>query len=284
LIAISLMGTVPMSVKGIAANPWTIGIVRLLIASLCAALFLRGSRDLFRYRKDFGPLALIGGAFALHWITYFISLKTTDASVAAIGTATYGVHVAFLGRIMLGQIPNRVQVISIMIAIVGAVLVVGEYALDSDLTTGFLIGILSAVLYAVVPILHQKNLHVPVNVRTLAQYLFALPLFLCFLPWANWDLKPLDWAGILHLSIVTTFIAHTLWIRATSELPTYMSGILFYLYVPIAMVLCHFVLGEQITPLRISGAVLIVLASVLGMWSQDKKKASGSNDNSTDAG
>lgn len=272
LVAIALLGTVPMTVKGIGANPWTIGIVRLLIATACVLVFLRGSREILRHRSEWRQLLLIGLAFGLHWATYFVSIKTADASVAAIGTATYGVHVAFLGRFMLGHVPNRLQVVSILFAVAGAVLVVGGHSLSSDMTGGFLIAVVSAILYAFVPVLHQRNLHVPVDVRTLAQYVFALPVFLISLPATDWDLEPLDWAGMLHLSIIATFIAHSLYIRATSVLPTHITGILFYLYVPVAMLLCNRFLGEEIGWQRMTGAGLIVFASVLGVASEAGRK------------
>ncbi len=266
------MGSVPMMVKGIEANPWTIGIVRLLIATVCVAVFLKDGRRVFQHRAEFKPLFLIGLAFALHWATYFISIKMADASIAAIGTATYGIFAAMLGSVMLGQVPNRIQVFAILISLVGAVLVVGEYSIGSEMTVGFIFALVSAILYAFVPILHQKHVHIPVNVRTLAQYLFALPVFVIALPWSNWDLKPIDWGGMLYLGIVNTVIAHTLWIRSSSVLPAYMSGILFYLYVPISMILCHQFLGEEMGWMRITGAAMIVVASVLGMRSQLAKR------------
>jgi drug/metabolite transporter (DMT)-like permease len=154
------------------------------------------------------------------------------------------------------------------------VLVVGEFSLSDDIARGFLLSVFSAFLYAFLPILHQRNKSIPVNVRTLGQYGFALPLFLCLLPRMDWDLRPMDWLGLAHLGVMATFVAHTMWIRATSVLPTHVSGMTYYLYVPIAMVLSRIFLGEPLVASRIAGAALIVVASCIGVFSQAKLKAS----------
>lgn len=271
-IAVLFLGTVPVTIKGIEANPWVIGLVRLVISTVLAGLILRGSRN-FRAlkRRELGAVVLIGVVFSLHWATYFVSIKMSTASLAAIGTATFGVHVAFLGSFFLRQKPTWLQWFSILVGLGGTLLVVGEFSLGQEVAHGFFLAIFSALLYAFLPILHQRNVHIPVNVRTFSQYAFALPLFLCLLPQTDWDLRRPDWFGLIYLGVCATFVAHTLWIRGTSILPTHVSGMIYYLYVPIAMLLSHFFLGEPLVASRIAGAVLIVAASCLGVFSQIRR-------------
>jgi len=263
------MGTVPVTIKWVDANEWVIGLIRLSIATVCTLLILRNSRELFRRpARELGVLALMGLIFSLHWSTYFVGIKQTTASAAAIGAATYGVHVSLLGCFLLRQLPNARQWLSLIIAMAGTFLVIDNFSLSDATTTGFIITIGSAFINAFLPILHQRHVAIPVNVRTLGQYLFAMPLFLLFLPKMNWQLTQNDWLGLVHLGIFATFVAHTLWIRAASVLPTHQSGLIFYLYVPLTMIFGSIWLNESVSWTKILGAALIVGASSLGVLSQ----------------
>jgi len=269
LTAVLFMGTVPVTVKAVGANPWTIGLVRLSIATLCVLVFLRSSVELFRRpAAELRVLFLMGFIFSLHWATYFIGIKMTSASAAAIGAATYGVHVSLLGRLLLRQAPSGLQWLSLLLALGGTCLVVDNFSLRDTATAGFAITVLSAFINAFLPILHQRHIDIPVNIRTLAQYLFALPLFLCLLPRAEWDLTRNDWLGLVHLGLFATFVAHSLWIRSASVLPTHVSGLFFYLYVPWTMLFSATFFGEVIGWSRIAGAAMIVGASCLGILAQ----------------
>ncbi len=265
LIAVMFLGGVPVTIKGVSADPWVIGIVRLAVAVVLTCFLLPGVRQLLKCRgREWAVLALIGLSFGLHWVTYFWSIKLASASVAAIGMATFGIQVSIFGVLFLGQKPTGRQIVALFISIGGTCLVIDEFSLGTDLTTGFLLALLSGGIYALLPILHQKFARIPVNLRTLGQYLFALPLFLIFLPKARWELTTGDWLGLAYLCIFGTFVAHTLWIRATTILPAVTSGLIYYLYVPLAVFFSWLFLGEDIGWPRIIGAALIVGASIFG--------------------
>jgi drug/metabolite transporter (DMT)-like permease len=268
------MGTVPIAIKAVSANPWVIGLIRLSVATACTLVFLRASHDLRkRSAAELRVLVLIGVIFSLHWATYFIGIKMTTPSAAAIGAATYGVHLSIMGRIMLRQAPSLVQWISLLLAFAGTSLVVDSFSFRDTATAGFALTVFAAFINAFLPILHQRHAAIPVDVRTLAQYLFALPLFLIMLPKMDWNLTGNDWLGLIHLGIFATFVAHTLWIRGATVLPTHVSGLIFYLYVPLTMMFSSIWFGEAIGWSKIAGAALIVGASCLGILSQRAPRA-----------
>src|SRR5690606_42136671 len=47
-------------------------------------------------RKAMGAMALIGGLMALHWVAFYASVKTANASVALICLATSSTFISFL--------------------------------------------------------------------------------------------------------------------------------------------------------------------------------------------
>lgn len=268
-IALVLFGCIPVVVKSIAANPFTIGIFRLtvamagllLIAVLRKRLVALGGRDVAR-------LALIGLLFFGHWITYFFAIKTSSASIGAIGLSTYGIHLLILSA-MFGRARLRaLDVLAVTIAIAGAVMVLPSFDVRNDVTGGMLLAIFSAVMYASLPILHQRWSHLSSSVRALGQFTFAWLLFLMFLPKSDWTLAPRDWGGLVFLAVGSTLVGHTLWVRVTTELSSPVTSVIYYANVPFAVALGVIFLGEPLTTRTLIGGAMVIVGSLTGMLNQ----------------
>ena len=264
-IALILFGCIPVVVRGVAANAYTIGIVRLAVATcgLFALMALRGElrrvppRDLLR-------LAAIGLLFFGHWLTLFLGIKASSASIGAIGLSTYGAHLLVLNWVF-GRAearPTLGDLLAVSAAIAGALLVVPSF----DATAiGMILSTSSALMYASLPLLHQRWSHIDTRTRALGQFSFAFLFFLFFLPRAEWTLSGRDWAGLLFLAIGVTLIGHSLWVSVTTRLSPSATSILYYANIPIAIVLSTLALGERLTPRMALGAALIIGAGVLGL-------------------
>jgi len=99
-VALALFGCIPVAVKYVHANAYTIGIVRLGVATafvLAATAIRRELRPL--PRRDVIRLAVIGTLFFAHWLTYFLSIKISSVAIGAIGLSTYGVDLLILGAL-----------------------------------------------------------------------------------------------------------------------------------------------------------------------------------------
>ncbi|HYC88239.1 MAG TPA: DMT family transporter [Thermoanaerobaculia bacterium] len=261
-IALLLFGCIPVVVRGVAANAYTIGIVRLAVATfgLVSLMALRGElrrvppRDLLR-------LAIIGLLFFGHWLTLFLGIKASSASIGAIGLSTYGAHLLILGAIFGARVRGT-DIVAVLTAIAGAILVVPSF----DATAiGMILTSSSALMYASLPLLHQRWSHIDTRTRALGQFSFAFLFFLFFLPKAEWTLGARDWAGLLFLAIGVTLIGHSLWVSVTTRLSPSATSILYYANIPIAIVLSALALGERLTPRIQLGAALIIGAGVLGL-------------------
>ena len=265
-IAIVLFGCIPVTVRSIAANPYTIGIFRLAVATAAVAIFLAlrgeirtvGRRDLFR-------LAAIGLFFFAHWITLFFAVKASSASVAAIGQSTYGVHLLILTALLTTHRLRWSDVIAVLFAAAGAVLVIPSVDLTNRVTAGLALASLSALLYAALPLLHQRWSHIPDTTRTFGQFGFALLFFLLFVRRSEWSLGARDWAGLLFLAIGVTVVGHSLWVRVTTQLAPRTTSIIYYANIPVAVLLGVVLLGEPMSPQTAAGAGLIVAGSVFGL-------------------
>jgi drug/metabolite transporter (DMT)-like permease len=269
LITLLLFGCIPVAVKMVSANPYTIGFFRLALATLVLGAIMAARGQLRRLpSRDVARLAIIGFLFSAHWLTLFIAVKTSTASIGAIGLSTYGVDLLLLGALFGGERLRAVVVAAVLLAAAGAVLVVPSFDLRDKTALGMLLACLSALLYASLPLLHQRWSHIPTPMRTLGQFGFALLFFSLFVTRTRWDLTPRDWAGLLFLAVGVTLIGHSLWVRVTTRLSPSVTSILYYGNIPIAITLGILLLGDPVTTRTLLGAAMIVGGSVVGLATQ----------------
>lgn len=263
------MAGVPVFIKFTNANSYTIGIVRLLMASFLIGLLIIYKKEKLSFRIEYiKKLVVIGIVFSIHWITYFISIKISTASIGILGASTYGIHLIFLGWIFLKSKPRIIDIFAIAFAFWGTYLIIPEFSLKNNITLGLAISIISGLFFAMLPILHQKSKFISDTHRALGQFVFAIPLFLFFAPYYDFDLNKADWYSLLYLGICGTFMAHTLWINVTTKLNTTITSLIFYIIIPITMTVSYFWLGEEMKFDKILGALMIVTANVIGILSR----------------
>lgn len=273
VLALLLFGCIPVVVKSIGANPYTIGIFRLAVATLAFGSFMAARRRLHRIdARDTMRLAIIGALFFGHWISLFFAIKISSASIGAIGLSTYGVDLLLLGVIFAGERVHFTDVLAVIVAAIGAILVVPSFTMSNATAAGMLLACLSALLYASLPLLHQRWSSIPTDTRTLGQFGFALLFFSLFAPRTEWTLNARDWAGLLFLAIGVTLVAHSLWVRVTTRLPPSVTSIIYYGNIPFAILLSVLLLHEPLTVRTMSGAVLIIAGSITGLTAKARRK------------
>jgi drug/metabolite transporter (DMT)-like permease len=178
-ITLMLMALVPVCIKLTSATPVTIGIFRLSVATLLMLLFLRPKslNGLFK-PNILLPLFFIGFLFALHWITYFLSIKKATASIGILGASTYGIHLIFLGWAIRNHKPGIFDFVALLLALAGTYFIIPEFSMSNNTTMGILLGVLSGFCFALLPVLHQQYAHIPERVRILRSIFICLALVL----------------------------------------------------------------------------------------------------------
>jgi len=225
--------------------------------------------------KELKWLILLGVVFALHWYSYFVSIKKADASLAAIGVATFGIHLLILSGFINREKFGRSDIFAVILSVVGIYLASPTFDLQQNKLQGFLLAILSGFLYACLPIINQRLNHISTQTKALGQFGFALIAFLFLLPQASFNITANDWKGLVLLGVLSTLVAHTLWIKVTTELPSNLTAVIYYLYVPIAMLLSFFLLDESMNWQKIIGAALIILANIMVVLLHKQTKPPG---------
>lgn len=65
-------------------------------------VYKKGHGGIHGFRNWF-DLFIIGAIFGLHWLTYFLSIKLSSASIGVIGVSTFGIHLLILNWLVKGQ-------------------------------------------------------------------------------------------------------------------------------------------------------------------------------------
>ena len=273
LWATLFFASVPACIRVMRMDSYALGIWRLGLATLGMTLFLRWKRraplgTIFaEVRREWRPLAAVGVCFGVHWLTYFQSIKIGSASIGALGFSTCGVQMPLLGWLFGFGRPGRAAMIGVALAMAGSVLCVplGGATDSASPALGMAIAVLSGTLYAVIPMLHQKHARLDDELRTWAQFAFALPVFLATAPAADWSLSPRDLWLVLYLGLAVNLVGHYLWVQICTELPLTMTSALGYLQLPVSLAMNWALVGEQMSIGMIAGAACILGGNVLAL-------------------
>ncbi len=228
-------------------------------------------------RRTSQALLWMGLAFGIHWVLFFLSIKMASAAIGAIGFSTYGVWLIVLGWLLgRGQVTAK-DMLGLLLACLGTWLLIPEFSFENQHTIGLVIGVLSGLAAAALPLLHQHYADLDGNLRAWGQFTFAIPIFLCLQPWAKWEVLPSDWQFyewllILHLGLGIAFVGHGLWVHAVTALSTTTTSILSYLYLPMSLVMGYFTLGEKLAGRALVGVVLVLVANALVISSRANRE------------
>ena len=279
LTATLIFASAPPCVRATGLDAVSLGIVRLALASgaMSVALILNGKLNLSLLRslpaRTWWSLVLVGAIFGVHWLLFLSSIKLASAAVGAIGISTYGLQLLLLGWILRFSRVSILGACGVGMATVGTLLLVAEFRFQDQLTLGLVLGILSGLAAACLPLLHQYHDTVDVELRTWGQFTFALVVFLGCWPFTQWEtFQPRDIPLLLYLGLGVAWIGHGLWVKAVSSLSTNTTSILSYLYLPTTLAFGYVTLGETISGKMLVGTLMILVANALVVYSQARNR------------
>lgn len=220
--------------------------------------------------KEMLPLIGIGSIIALHWVTFYGSIKYANISIALVCFSSVGFFSSFLDPL----ISNRKLVMTEVL--LGLMVMFGVYLIfhfDQHFRTGILFGVISAFLATIFPILNKRFVGKH-GADTITFYEIGggwmvlnlvVPIYLLYTPVATYlpDTKDLLW--LLFLSLFCTVLAFNLSIRALSRISPFTINLSFNLE-PVYGILLAFLLYNEHETLGLSfyaGISIIILTVVL---------------------
>lgn len=244
---------------------------RVLISSISLLFIIRGFGFLRTIpRKQILRFMGIGGIIAIHWVTFFASVKLAGASVCLVCMATTCLFLSVIEPLLLNKIFRRIDFLVALLIIPGMVMVVQN--IDASRYTGVLAGLVSAMLAALFSVLNKKYIsiarvwHISWIEMTSACITLSL-IMITILPWSEgmrfWPLS-FEWPYLLLLGVLCTTVAHAMSLFALQHLSAFALNLVVNLE-PVYGILLAMVILKENKELNLgfyTGAALILMAVI----------------------
>ena len=263
--AVLLFGLAGLFAKWIALNALAIAFGRVLFSSLALGLFRLAGRRSFRVSGgELGRLIAAGAVLALHWWAFLTSVQLSTVAVGTLTFAAFPLFVTLLEPLVFRQKPSKRSVLAALVILLGVIVTVPAFSFENRMFRGVLIGLLSALAYAVLTVMNKSFASRQDGALTAfyeqaSAALLLLPIVLktgCFRPTLP------DLGLLLILGVVTTALAHTLFISGLKALPARTAGLCSALETVYGVLFALLLLGE-VPSLREALGCAIILGAVL---------------------
>lgn len=225
---------------------------RVLITSISLLFLIQLGRHLHKIPKTLIIKYMgIGVLVAIHWITFFGSIKYANASVCLVCMATASFFTAILEPLILKQRIRSLEIFLGLLVIPGMILVVNS--IDLSMLFGVGLGIVSALLAALFGILNKKliNFADPMSITFLelsSAWLFISLLFPFYYTQnpdtAFWP-QGWDWGYLVILALLCTTLAYVLSLRSLKELSAFAATLTVNLEPVYGIILAVLILKEN---------------------------------------
>ncbi|HEY6900506.1 MAG TPA: EamA family transporter, partial [Puia sp.] len=155
-IAVLLAGLTGILGKLITLNEGLLVWYRLLLTAPSLWLLALLRKQSVRIdRKDVWRIFGIGGIAAIHWVTFFGSIKYSNVSVGLLCFSSIGFFTAIIEPLVMRHKMDVVELLLGLLVIVGICFI---FQVDPHFKTGIFIGLLSALLGSLFPVLNKRIL------------------------------------------------------------------------------------------------------------------------------
>ena len=200
-------------------------------------------------RADILRLCGVGLIAALHWATFYASIKNSNVSVALVCFSSIGFFTAIMEPLILKHRISVVEILLGLLTIAGIFLI---FHFDPRYKTGIIIGIVSAFLGCLFPIFNRRFLRSMTSENVMlfeltGGFLFLTIMMPFYLQWFNFsfDLPSLsDLGWLLILSWLCTVIAFNLSMKALKKISAFTVNLTYNLE-PLYGILLAFIIFHE---------------------------------------
>lgn len=226
-------------------------------------------------RRQWPMLLLSGAAMGLSWVFLFGAYRLSSVSTATLLYYCGPVFVLLLAPVLFREKLTMQHGVGIVAVLAGMFLVNGVGASFSGVTLGFVYGLLSALLYAVMILACKHVTGVAGLERTTIQILVACVVVAAYniasdQPAVEWNTASILATAVL--GVVNTGAACYLYFSSIPELPAQTVAVCSYLDPLSALVFSALFLGERLSAAQIAGAVCILGGAAFAELYKGKKQ------------
>ena len=281
-IAVFLAGFTAILGKLIGLNEGLLVWYRLLITVVILGmiLYLKKSLQLVPF-QDVLKIFAVGLLVAIHWVTFYGSIKYGNASIAVVCLSASGFFTAFFEPLLFKR---KVVLIDILLSLVSIVGIGIIFDFHPQYKTGIIFGIISALGSSLFPIFNKKLL-IRYSPTTLTLYelgggllavTLLIPFYLMRFPAFYYLPTASDWVWLLVLAGICTVLCFDLQLNALKKISPFTANIAYNMEPVYGIILAFIVFREnQLLDVHFYlGLVLILLSVVLQtgrVWLANRK-------------
>ena len=247
--------------------------------ALLVILFFATRQQLHReaIRRQWPVLLLSGAAMGLSWIFLFGAYRLSSVSTATLLYYSGPVFVLLLAPVLFREKLTAQHGVGIVVVLAGMFLVNGVGTAFSGVSLGFVYGVLSALLYAVMILACKHVTGIAGLERTTIQILVACPMVAVYN--LVTDQPPVSWStesvlATAVLGVVNTGAACYLYFSSIPELPAQTVAVCSYLDPLSALVFSALFLDERMSAVQMVGAACILGGAAFAELYKGKKQNS----------
>lgn len=277
-LAVFLFGTAGLFAKWISLPAIGITFGRVFFSSLTLLAFALFTKQSIRVRRRHAFLLILaGGLLAIHWWLFLLSIQLSTVAVGTITFSAFPLFVTFLEPLAFHEKLHAGRVVSALLILLGVLLTVPQFTLENQISLGIAVGLISALAYSILTLLNRYFMrYYAGTITALYEQGSAALLLLPSLFWIPFSPTASDWAMLAFLGIMTTALAHTLFISSLKVLPAQITGIVSSMESVYGILLALLILGETPTPRELAGAAVIIIVVIVSQLWQKPKNSSAS--------
>jgi len=236
---------------------------------MIAWLLLSRRAPVLMPRSDVYKALGIGVILGLHWMTFFGSIQLSNISVCLAGMASLSFFTALSEPLINRCKPARSEILLGLMVIPGLSLIAGS---NWDHALGLGVGIVSAILASLFPVLNRKLTLRGIAPQTLTAYELigaaaTCLLASCFIPGISITELPTlsDWGWLLILSGICTVWAFSFHIHLLKQFTAFTANLAFNFEPVYGILLAAICFHEyqELSPTFYIGALFIISAAII---------------------
>lgn len=223
---------------------------RLLFTVSILALMLLKRRELYLLPvRDMIRIFMIGLVVAIHWLTFYGSIKYSNASIALVCLAANGFFTALLEPFLVNR---RISIAELLLGLLGLAGIYVIFDFHPQYFMGIAFGLVSALGSSIFPILNKQMLK-KYSPRSITFYELTgawiglsllLPFYHRWFPANGWLPSLSDGFWLLILSVLCTIIAFDLQLKALRKVSAFTSNLSYNLEPVYGILLAFWILKE----------------------------------------
>jgi drug/metabolite transporter (DMT)-like permease len=275
ILVMALWGSLGIFVRNIPISSLLLAFSRAVIALpiLMIAVKMSGLSLRDCLRKENVPLMISGVLIGLAWVLFFAGFRLTSIANVTFIYNMCPIYVLILSPILLKEKISRFQILTILVAFVGFVLIIGQSIDFSDAAfLGIMAATFSGILYALIVIINRKYAsHLYGEAVAFIQLLFTMLVLLPFVIGSNSVaefslMTPIAWVLLLILGLFHTGLAYIGYFQSYKTCSASTVAQFTYLDPAFALLFGYFLASESLTMIQAVGGLLILGSTFVTLW------------------